>query len=68
VRGGFGSASVGSGGVNVGRGTVVGATTAKIASAGKNFCSKNQPGANPNPEPNPEPNPIPSPPPTLTST
>lgn len=40
VRGGFGSASVGSGGVNVGRGTVVGATTAKIASAGKNYFGR----------------------------
>ena len=34
VRGGFGAASVGGGGVNVGRGQVVAATNARIASAG----------------------------------
>ena len=37
VRGGFGSASVGGGGVNVGRGNVVAATNARQASAGKNY-------------------------------
>jgi hypothetical protein len=40
VRGGFGSASVGEGGVNVGRGTVKAATDAKIASAGKNYFGR----------------------------
>ena len=37
VRGGFGSASVGGGGVNVGRGNVVAATNARQASAGKKY-------------------------------
>jgi len=40
VRGGFGAASVGGGGVNVGRGTVVSATDSKIASAGKNYFGR----------------------------
>ena len=40
VRGGFGSASVGGGGVNVGRGNVVAATNARQASAGKNYFGR----------------------------
>eukprot|EP00967_Tisochrysis_lutea_P000989 scaffold1287_cov32-Tisochrysis_lutea.AAC.1 len=40
VRGGFGSASVGDGGFNVGRGRVEGATNARIASAGKNYFGR----------------------------
>lgn len=40
MRGGFGAASVGGGGVNVGRGQVVAATNARIASAGKNYFGR----------------------------
>jgi len=40
VRGGMGSAQVGQGGVNVGRGQVKAATDAKIASAGKNYFGR----------------------------
>jgi hypothetical protein len=40
VRGGFGAASVGGGGVNVGRGNVISATDSKIASAGKNYFGR----------------------------
>ena len=40
VRGGFGSASVGDGGVNVGRGTVKSATDSKLASAGGNYFGR----------------------------
>jgi len=40
VRGGFGAASVGAGGVNVGRGRVEGATNARVASAGANYFGR----------------------------